>query len=75
MPSQRGAQDLLNNLILHGWIRTTPGGRYTLTTRTLLELRSYLEDSYPEHARKCKECDELVTIVSSGQSCRSILLG
>ncbi|KDN44730.1 hypothetical protein K437DRAFT_263125 [Tilletiaria anomala UBC 951] len=63
--SKRACQDLLNNLILHGWIRKTPRGRYTLTQRSLLELRSYLEEGFPAYARKCKECQELLTIVST----------
>ncbi len=62
--SSRAAQELLNNLLLHGWLRQTKGGRYTLATRALLELKPYLEDNFPEHTKKCQECDDLVMIVS-----------
>ncbi|KAF6842056.1 RING-like domain-containing protein [Colletotrichum plurivorum] len=68
-------EDMLANLVNQGWLEKSRDGFYTLSPRSLLELRAMLIESYndPEAAAEewqrikfCEACKEPVTI---GQRC------
>nr|CDI55057.1 conserved hypothetical protein [Melanopsichium pennsylvanicum 4] len=56
-------EELLKNLVNHRWIDYSEDGIYTLSTRSLLELRNYLQNEFgEEHYHTCTHCKDLVTI-------------
>ncbi|KAL0944326.1 DNA repair protein [Colletotrichum truncatum] len=71
-------EDMLVNLMSQGWLEKSKDGFYTLSPRSLLELRAMLIDSYndPDAAAEewqrikfCEACKEVVTI---GQRCSNV---
>ncbi|CDW97429.1 hypothetical protein [Sporisorium scitamineum] len=56
-------EELLKNLVDHRWIDYSSDGIYTLSTRSLLELRNYLQNEFgEEHYHTCTHCKDLVTL-------------
>lgn len=56
-------EELLRNLVDHKWIDYSSEGIYTLSTRSLLELRNYLQNEFgEEHYHTCSHCKDLVTL-------------
>jgi hypothetical protein len=41
----------------------TSAGRYSLSTRSLLELQPYLQSNYPDQIVKCSLCEEVILFV------------
>lgn len=71
------AERLLASLIAEGWLERSKDGWHTLSTRALLELRTFLITTYNEEnaddgdwqrIKKCLACKEIVTV---GQRCRN----
>ncbi|KAL4068033.1 Nse1 non-SMC component of SMC5-6 complex-domain-containing protein [Scleroderma yunnanense] len=52
---------VLNSLVAKGWLLKSKRGRYSLSTRTLLELLPYLKSNYPDECLECTICMEMVT--------------
>ncbi|KAL0946997.1 hypothetical protein HGRIS_013142 [Hohenbuehelia grisea] len=52
---------LLSSFVAKGWLHKTKRGRYTLSTRTELELLQYLKSTYPEEVLDCNVCDKIIT--------------
>ncbi|KAH7317716.1 DNA repair protein-like protein Nse1 [Rhexocercosporidium sp. MPI-PUGE-AT-0058] len=73
------AQALLKSLAEEGWIARSMEGYYTLTPRGLMELKSWLVETYNDNAldendewqpiKRCEACKEIVTI---GQRCTEL---
>ncbi|KAF9227549.1 hypothetical protein BS17DRAFT_805986 [Gyrodon lividus] len=55
------AEVVLGSLVAKGWLLKSKRGRYSLSTRTLLELLPYLKSTYPEECLECTICLEIVT--------------
>ncbi|CAO1616637.1 unnamed protein product [Parajaminaea phylloscopi] len=68
--TKKAAQDLLARLCRHNWLRKSPRGQVSLTSRALLELRSLLKADYPDYAIECAQCHNLVT---RGAGCNQTL--
>ena len=73
--TQGEAEKLINNLVKETWLERSNEGFYTLSPRALLELRSWLVESYNDadddadswqRIKFCEACKEIVTI---GQRC------
>lgn len=72
--TQSEAEKLLATLEREKWLEKSPGGFYSLAPRALMELRTWLVDTYndsenPQIWQKikfCKACKEIVTV---GQRC------
>lgn len=71
-------EDMLANLVNQGWLEKSRDGFYSLSPRSLLELRGMLVDSYndPDAAAEewqrikfCEACREVVTV---GQRCSNV---
>jgi adenosyl cobinamide kinase/adenosyl cobinamide phosphate guanylyltransferase len=68
---------LLANLVGEGWLEKSRAGYYSLTPRSLLELKSWLIDTYneprdegePEVWQPIKFCEACKEIVTVGQRC------
>lgn len=59
--SKSQAEAVLNSLVAKGWLLKSKRGRYSLSTRTLLELLPYLKSNYPDECLECTICMEIVT--------------
>ncbi|KAG6333126.1 hypothetical protein ID866_5966 [Astraeus odoratus] len=55
------AETVLASLVAKGWLLKSKRGRYSLSTRTLLELLPYLKSNYPDECLECTICMEIVT--------------
>ncbi|KAI6150360.1 Nse1 non-SMC component of SMC5-6 complex-domain-containing protein [Pisolithus tinctorius] len=55
------AETILNSLVARGWLLKSKRGRYSLSTRALLELSPYLKSNYPDECLECTICMEIVT--------------
>ncbi|KIJ68967.1 hypothetical protein HYDPIDRAFT_122903 [Hydnomerulius pinastri MD-312] len=55
------AEVVLGSFVAKGWLLKSKRGRYSLSTRTLLELLPYLKSNYPEECLECTICMEIVT--------------
>lgn len=61
--TQNAAEELLKNLIDHQWVELSEEGIYTLSTRSLLELRNYLQNEFgDEHFLTCTHCKDMITV-------------
>lgn len=60
--TKKAAEQLISNLVHDGWIhRSSRTGNVSLTSRALLELQTYLKETYPGNVLKCRECQHIVT--------------
>lgn len=78
--SMREAEGMMGKLVEEGWFEKSGKGFYSLSPRALMELRSWLVESYndPEEEGEddgrldrikfCQACKEIVTVVSGGGS-------
>ncbi|KAI0928564.1 hypothetical protein AcW1_005769 [Taiwanofungus camphoratus] len=55
------AEVVLNSFVVKGWLVKSKRGRYSLSTRTLIELQPYLRTTYPDQIMECTLCMEMVT--------------
>ncbi|EUC62210.1 Nse1 non-SMC component of SMC5-6 complex protein [Rhizoctonia solani AG-3 Rhs1AP] len=62
------AEHVLSSFVAKGWIMKSKRGRYSLAPRALLELQTYLRDTYPDEFAECTTCLEPVT---KGVACRT----
>ncbi|KAJ6111523.1 hypothetical protein N7523_007584 [Penicillium sp. IBT 18751x] len=69
------AETMMQNLLVEGWLEKSPKNYFSLTPRALMELRSWLSDTYnyvKESGRKVeriKFCAACRDIVTAGQRC------
>ncbi|KAK4906642.1 hypothetical protein LTR66_017700, partial [Elasticomyces elasticus] len=72
------AELLLNNLVIEGWLEKSPQNFFSLSPRALMELKSWLVDTYNEPKEpgegtrsedKIKFCHACKEIVTMGQRC------
>ncbi|KAI1971524.1 hypothetical protein LOZ53_003755 [Ophidiomyces ophidiicola] len=74
--SMREAEEMLKRLINEGWLEKTRKGNYGLTPRALMELRTWLVESYNDadeedydggyrhnKIKTCNACKDLITVV------------
>jgi len=59
--SKTQAEVILGSFVAKGWLLKSKRGRYSLSTRSLLELHSYLKTTYPDEILECTICLEIVT--------------
>ncbi|KAH9856996.1 Nse1 non-SMC component of SMC5-6 complex-domain-containing protein [Lenzites betulinus] len=55
------AETTLGSFVARGWLLKSKLGRYSLATRTVLELQTYLRNTYEGEVLDCTICMELVT--------------
>ncbi|KAI0665150.1 Nse1 non-SMC component of SMC5-6 complex-domain-containing protein [Cubamyces menziesii] len=55
------AEATLSSFVAKGWLLKSKRGRYSLSTRTILELQTYLRNTYENDILECTICMELVT--------------
>ncbi|KAF8522234.1 Nse1 non-SMC component of SMC5-6 complex-domain-containing protein [Hysterangium stoloniferum] len=55
------AESVLANLVAKGWLLKSERGRFSLSSRSLLELQPYLKSTYEDDIHECTVCYELVT--------------
>ncbi|ETW85789.1 hypothetical protein HETIRDRAFT_457498, partial [Heterobasidion irregulare TC 32-1] len=55
------AEIVLASFVAKGWLNKSPRGRYSLSTRTLLELQPYIRSTYADEVVECTVCFEIVT--------------
>ncbi|KAJ5118438.1 DNA repair protein Nse1 [Penicillium atrosanguineum] len=69
------AETMMQNLLVEGWLEKSQKNYFSLTPRALMELRSWLSDTYNyvkengrkvEHIKFCAACREIITV---GQRC------
>lgn len=70
-------EKLLENLAKENWIVRTRSGHYMLTPRALMELRSWLVETYndpddPDEWQRIKFCEACKEIVTIGQRCSDL---
>ncbi|KAH9951923.1 Nse1 non-SMC component of SMC5-6 complex-domain-containing protein [Amylocystis lapponica] len=59
--SKTQAEVVLGSFVAKGWLTKSKRGRYSLSTRTLLELQPYLKSTYPDEIIECTICMDMVT--------------
>ena len=65
------AQTLLGQLVAESWLIKSTKGFYSLSPRGLMELKSWLEDTYNDEdseykkIKSCRACKEILTVVSA----------
>ncbi|KAF8654195.1 hypothetical protein AX16_003723 [Volvariella volvacea WC 439] len=59
--SKTQAEVVLNSFVANGWLRKSKRGRFSLSTRALLELHPYLKSTYPDEVIECTICMEIIT--------------
>jgi len=52
---------VLGSFVAKGWLLKSPRGRYSLSVRTLMELNTYLKETYPDEYTECTICMESLT--------------
>ncbi|KAF8201687.1 Nse1 non-SMC component of SMC5-6 complex-domain-containing protein [Pholiota molesta] len=55
------AEIILGSFVAKGWLLKSKKGRYSLSTRSILELLPYLKSTYPEEIIECTICLEIMT--------------
>lgn len=71
MLGPRDAESMLNRLLAEGWLEKSRAGFYGLSPRALMELKSWLVDTYNEDddgeirdkIKFCHACKEVITVV------------
>jgi len=66
--SKTQAEVVLGSFVANGWLLKSQRGRYSLSTRSLLELLPYLKSTYPDEVIECTICLEILT---RGVSCHT----
>ncbi|KZO89946.1 hypothetical protein CALVIDRAFT_543134 [Calocera viscosa TUFC12733] len=67
------AESTLNAFVSKGWLVKSKRGRYSLSTRSLLELQTYLKTTFEDEVLDCTICMEMVTkgIACSTARCKT----
>jgi len=55
------AEAVLTSFVARGWLLKSKKGRYSLSSRSLLELQQYLKSTYPDDILECTICLEIIT--------------
>ncbi|KAI0647162.1 Nse1 non-SMC component of SMC5-6 complex-domain-containing protein [Trametes meyenii] len=55
------AEATLGSFVARGWLLKSKKGRFSLATRTVLELQTYFRNTYENEVLECTICMELVT--------------
>ncbi|EPQ58234.1 hypothetical protein GLOTRDRAFT_35587 [Gloeophyllum trabeum ATCC 11539] len=71
------AEVVLGSFVAKGWLVKSQRGRYSLSTRSLLELLPYLKSTYPDEVLECTICLEILTrgIACNTRNCKVRLHG
>ncbi|KAF9100079.1 hypothetical protein BGX27_000488 [Mortierella sp. AM989] len=64
--TKREAETLLDRFVADKWFVRSRAGAYSLSMRTLLELQTYLKETYGDQIQECTLCMEIIT---KGQRC------
>ncbi|ORZ27524.1 DNA repair protein Nse1 [Lobosporangium transversale] len=64
--TKRDAEALLDRFVADKWFIKSAAGAYSLSMRSLLELQTYLKETYGEQIQECTLCMEIIT---KGQRC------
>jgi len=69
------AENVLASFAARGWLLKGNRGRYSLSTRSIAELSSYLKTTYPEDVIECSVCNQIMTrgIACSNSDCANRL--
>ncbi|KAF9163951.1 hypothetical protein DFQ26_001952 [Actinomortierella ambigua] len=65
--SKKDAESLLSRFVADQWFLRSSAGAYSLSMRTLLELQTYLKETYPDQIQECTLCMDIIT---KGQRCQ-----
>lgn len=57
--SKTHAEKLLSSFVARDWLVKSRKGRYSLSTRTILELQNYLRANYEDAVHECTICMEV----------------
>ncbi|KAF9184998.1 hypothetical protein BGZ51_002993 [Haplosporangium sp. Z 767] len=72
--SKKDAESLLDRFVKDQWLIRSAAGAYSLSMRSLLELQTYLKETYEDQIPECTLCMEIVTkgkrCVVAACSCR-----
>ncbi|KIL69676.1 hypothetical protein M378DRAFT_184086 [Amanita muscaria Koide BX008] len=60
------AETVLASFVARGWLRKSTRGRYSLSTRSVVELGPYLKTTFPEDIVECSACNKIMT---QGMAC------
>ncbi|KAH9001205.1 Nse1 non-SMC component of SMC5-6 complex-domain-containing protein [Lactarius akahatsu] len=60
------AESVLASFVAKGWLLKSKYGRFSLSSRSLLELQPYLKSTYPDEILECTICFEILTL---GHAC------
>ncbi|KAF7294990.1 Phosphatidylserine synthase [Mycena indigotica] len=66
--SKTQAEVVLSSFVANGWLLRSKRGRYSLSSRSLLELALYLKSTYPDELHECTFCSGVVT---KGYACKA----
>ncbi|CAO3687433.1 unnamed protein product [Umbelopsis vinacea] len=64
--SQRESEELLNKLVADNWLMKRRDGYYVLHMRSIIELQTYLKETFESEVHDCLMCMEIVTV---GERC------
>ncbi|KAG0007048.1 hypothetical protein BGZ65_010674 [Modicella reniformis] len=64
--TKRDAEALLDRFVADKWFIRSAAGAYSLSMRSLLELQTYLKETYGDQIQECTLCMEIIT---KGQRC------
>ncbi|KAF9926961.1 hypothetical protein FBU30_003603 [Linnemannia zychae] len=64
--TKSAAEELIGRFIRDKWFVKSKSGALSLSTRTLLELQTFLKEAYEEQIQECTFCLEIIT---KGQRC------
>ncbi|KAG0230948.1 hypothetical protein BGW42_000599 [Actinomortierella wolfii] len=65
--SKKDAEALLNRFVADQWFIRSSAGAYSLSMRSLLELQTFLKETYPDQIQECTLCMDIIT---KGQRCQ-----
>ncbi|KAF9970034.1 hypothetical protein BGZ73_007361 [Actinomortierella ambigua] len=65
--TKKEAEALLARFVADQWFLRSSAGAYSLSMRTLLELQTFLKETYPNQIQECTLCMDIIT---KGQRCQ-----
>ncbi|KAH9005218.1 Nse1 non-SMC component of SMC5-6 complex-domain-containing protein [Lactarius hatsudake] len=68
------AESVLASFVAKGWLLKSKKGRFSLSSRSLLELQPYLKSTYPDEILECTICFE-VGFITRGHACPNAKCG
>ncbi|KAF9780554.1 Nse1 non-SMC component of SMC5-6 complex-domain-containing protein [Thelephora terrestris] len=54
------AERILDTFVARGWLHKSKKGRFSLTTRSIVELQTYIANTFPNDVLHCTVCHEMV---------------